>query len=48
MNKNSNQAELVMLEGIRICFRMLLPLKPAVDRKSFIHEIEEGLDISVM
>lgn len=48
VNKNSNQAELVMLEGIRTCFRMLLPLKSAVDRKAFIHEIEEGLDISVM
>lgn len=48
VGENADQTELIMLEGIRACFRMLLPLRSAEERKPYIGEIEERLEMSVM
>lgn len=48
VDRKTDQAELVILEGIRACFRLLLPLKLASERKPYIQEIEGGLDMSTM
>lgn len=48
VGKHKVQRELLVLESIRACFRMLLPLKNADERKPYIKEIEERLDFSVL
>lgn len=45
---NKNQADMIILEGIRECFRMLIPLKSAKERRLYISEIKSGLDFSIL
>lgn len=45
---NREQSDLIILEGIRSCFRMLIPLSSMKERKLYIEEMKSRLDFAVL